>query len=1176
MAKGKLILICQSGGEFVTNDDGTMSYNGGEANAANVTSETPFNDLKLQLAEVCNLDQKTVTLKYFLPGNKKNLIVVKNDKDVKRMIDFHGDAITAEVFVMGTAGFDRSTLEMQSNRESAIQKDEMNHDNLHNKKDASAKRGKVRTKKDEKVPISPPGKRTRRATAAETEMQSDEDQEGGNGKSDDAMSEGTTDGTSSSAASDHGNEKADSDSGSDYAPRTRSSAHSSKRNSQSEIDVDASPADTVKKRRRTPSWRFGANGRPTIVSFPDNNYARSKSRGKSGKAIAETSGDRRSQRKSSRETSSGRKRARRSIVPEAGDSDQELDNLPGKESDSEENLPLTVCDDYALPETMVDAWKSAITGAGQEFDSVNQFRAALKKYAIANRFGYRFKKNDTSRAIGGCAAEGCTWRFYAVWVPTTQSFMIKTLNNVHTCDKESRKSAHPAKNWLDFGVALNYTQVWRGIGDAREQLHGSPKESYNKLPWFCEKLVETNPGSICKLVIGDKKRFKSLFVSFYAAISGFQNGCRPLIFLEATSMKSRYGEVLLIAIAIDGNEGFIPVAFAIVDVEDDNSWCWFLELLKTSILKSQPITFVVDRDTNLKNYVLAVFEDAYIGYSIYHLLASFKRNMKGPFHGDGKAFLTVHFLAAAHAVRLVGFKKSTEQIKVISSQAYDWIMQIEPEHWASSSFKGERYNYITEDVFESYSKLMEDYRHLPILQKVDALIRTMIDDMEDAKLDSTMWCTQLTALKEKELEDEKLKSRGLKVLISSDTLFEVREDSTHVVNLSIWSCTCMGWKETGLPCRHALAVFSLTGKNPYDFCSSYFTADAYRLTYAESIRPTPIDGPPLQQNTIHLEKEEAEALYVENAEGEKEGGGKGDYELEDAIKETEGKIEKGHGSIEDSEMEETNKEEGEKMEVQMYEGFKEGNEEGEGSNVDAENEEGSKVNSEKDEGSNVEAQKEEGGKLNAEKDEGSDVDAQKEEGGKLDAEKDEGSNVDAQKEEGGKLDTEKDEGSNVDAQIEEGGKLNAEKDEVSNVDVQKDEGSKLNAEKDEGSNLDAEKEADSKIDEEKEEDSKLDEQEEEGRKLDVEKDEGSKLDVEKEEGKKVNAGKDEGKMVKIREEHEDPNVFVLPPLVARPSSSIVKKEMDIGVETEGDMKRKVTCSKCKKVGHYKKSCRTKF
>lgn len=116
MAKGKLILICQSGGDFVTNDDGTMSYNGGEANAANVTSETPFSDLKQTLAETCDLNQETVTVKYFLPGNKRNLITVKNDKDVRRMIDFHGDAITAEVFVTGTPGFIRSAVEKQTNR----------------------------------------------------------------------------------------------------------------------------------------------------------------------------------------------------------------------------------------------------------------------------------------------------------------------------------------------------------------------------------------------------------------------------------------------------------------------------------------------------------------------------------------------------------------------------------------------------------------------------------------------------------------------------------------------------------------------------------------------------------------------------------------------------------------------------------------------------------------------------------------------------------------------------------------------------------------------------------------------------------------------------------------------------------------------------------------------------
>lgn len=116
MARGKLILICQSGGDFVTKDDGTLSYTGGEANATTINHETLFDDLKLEVAETCDLDQKTVSIKYFLPGNKRNLITVKNDKDVKRMIDFHGGSITADVFVTGSAGFDRSALNMNASR----------------------------------------------------------------------------------------------------------------------------------------------------------------------------------------------------------------------------------------------------------------------------------------------------------------------------------------------------------------------------------------------------------------------------------------------------------------------------------------------------------------------------------------------------------------------------------------------------------------------------------------------------------------------------------------------------------------------------------------------------------------------------------------------------------------------------------------------------------------------------------------------------------------------------------------------------------------------------------------------------------------------------------------------------------------------------------------------------
>nr|XP_043622114.1 uncharacterized protein LOC122593734 [Erigeron canadensis] len=1060
MAKGKLILICHSGGEFVTNDDATMSYKGGEANAINVTSETLFNDLKLQLAEACNFDQKTLTIKYFLPQNKKTLIILKNDKDVRRMIDFYEDAYTAEVFVTGTPGFEDIAINMQSNYNNEV----LNLDNVGKKIKEPVKRGRPCTKKDDTVLATPQVKRTRHATAAaaKTAVASDENQDVGTDMSDGGKSDASANETSLNDSSDYVCEKEDSDSGSDYRPKR--SPVQRKCNSQSEINigVESSPADTVKNRRCTPSWKFGPNGRPTIVSIPDEDSPGPKYSGKSEKA--ENSG-RNSLGKSSRLAAKG-----------------------------DHALPETVSD-YALPETVDDSWNLAITGVGQKFDSVNEFRAALKKYAIANRFGYRLRKNDKTRAIGECAAEGCSWKISANWVPMFQSFMIKKLNNVHTCDKNSWISTPSARNWLvstikdrlrelpylkpkeiangllqSFGVEVNYSRVRRGIGSARELLHGSATDSYNKLPFFCESLVKTNPGSIANLVISNKNRFKSLFISFYASVDGFQKGCRPLIFLEAASLKSIYGEILFTATAVDGNDGFFTVAFAIVDVEDDDNWRWFLEQLKASIVNSRSITFVIDRDKNLKNSVHAVFENAYVGYSIYHLLASFKRNLKGPFHKDGKGFLPVHLLAAAHAVHPAGFKKSTEHIKLISSQAYDWVMQSEPENWATSSFKGEPYNHIIEDVGDSYAKLMEDKRHLPILPKIDALIHMMIDHLEDAKLNASKWSTQLTASMQKVLEEEKAKAHGLKVLISSDTLFEVREDSTHVVNVTDQSCTCMRWKGRGLPCCHAIAVFSLTGKNLYDFCSSYFTADAYRLTYAEFIHPIPIDGQP-QRNPKET---------PQNLKGEKEECG-----MEDVNKETGERREKEDNSMEETYRAEINMEELENMKVQKDVSIKKGNEV---------------------KGSNTQK---EGCKLDADKVEGGDVDAQKDEGADQDVRKDEGISVhvdkvreidvvDVEELEDVNVDVEKDEDVNADV---EGIIENVLKDVVGNVDTDKHEGGTMDAEKDGGGNVDSETE------------------------------EVSDLDAEKEDS---NTGK-------LQEEHEDPYVLVLPPIPAKLSSSFMKK-----------------------------------
>ncbi|XP_026659503.1 uncharacterized protein LOC103704225 isoform X2 [Phoenix dactylifera] len=99
MIEGTIIAVCQFGGEFVSNDDGTMSYCGGEAHAINISCDMKFDDLKSELASMFNIDSSNLSIKYFLPGNQRTLIAISSDKDLRRMVDFNMSSITTDLYV---------------------------------------------------------------------------------------------------------------------------------------------------------------------------------------------------------------------------------------------------------------------------------------------------------------------------------------------------------------------------------------------------------------------------------------------------------------------------------------------------------------------------------------------------------------------------------------------------------------------------------------------------------------------------------------------------------------------------------------------------------------------------------------------------------------------------------------------------------------------------------------------------------------------------------------------------------------------------------------------------------------------------------------------------------------------------------------------------------------------
>nr|XP_043628251.1 uncharacterized protein LOC122599755 [Erigeron canadensis]XP_043628252.1 uncharacterized protein LOC122599755 [Erigeron canadensis] len=714
MAGKKVIAICQLGGTFKTLSDGTLSYDGGDAHAIDIDENSKYNDFKMEVAEMFNCALSSISIKYFLPGNRKTLITISNDKDLQRMIKFHGNSSSIDVYIM---------------MEEAVAPDVSNM----------------------------PASRSSRTTLSEAGMLTD-----------------TT-------------------------PCV--------------LDNDM---DEINPRVLLDSTFDVHNDLPIADEHID--------------------------------------------IP----SDIALSMyMPLRDSSDEKHTKAA------------QQWQHNITGVGQRFNNVNDFRDALRKYSIANQFAFKYKKNDSHRVTVKCKVDGCPWRIHASRLSTTQLICIKKMNPTHTCEGSTLTTGHQAtRTWVagvikeklkvspnykpkdivtdikeQYGVQLNYFQAWRGKEIAKEQLQGSYKEAYGQLPLFCERIMASNPGSLATFTTKDDSTFHRLFVSFHASICGFQQGCRPLLFLGSIPLKSKYQGTLLAATAPDGDDDVFPVAFAVVDTISDDNWLWFLHQLKAALTTCHDLTIIADTENGLRESVSEVFQDesVYHAYCLRCLSEQLIREFKGQFSHEVKRLIVDDFFAAAYAPTSGGFQRCIDSIKSISLEAYNWVVESEPIHWANAFFPGARYNHMTSNFGELFYSWASEAHELPITQMVDTIRGKIMELIYTRRAVSNNWLTRLTPLREERLEKESIKVCALQVFNSDpgDNKFEVRGDSIEVVDINSYDCSCKAWQLTGLPCCHAIAVIGCLGRDPYDFCARFFTTESYRLTYSESVQPIPSDDKPL-------------------------------------------------------------------------------------------------------------------------------------------------------------------------------------------------------------------------------------------------------------------------------------------------------------------------------------------
>ncbi|XP_017416415.1 uncharacterized protein LOC108327195 [Vigna angularis] len=191
-------------------------------------------------------------------------------------------------------------------------------------------------------------------------------------------------------------------------------------------------------------------------------------------------------------------------------------------------------------------------------------------------------------------------------------------------DKLSRK----------WNVGISRNMAFRARAMAKDNIEGSFKEQYRRIYDYGHELLRANPGSTVKIKVENSNEeciFNRIYVCLKACKDSFIS-CRPIIGLDGCFLKGKYGGELLTAVGRDGNEQILPIAYAVVEVENKDSWTWFLELFIANLggeAVCGACTFISDQQKGLLPAIQDLLPGVDQRFCVRHLYSNFRKKFPG-------------------------------------------------------------------------------------------------------------------------------------------------------------------------------------------------------------------------------------------------------------------------------------------------------------------------------------------------------------------------------------------------------------------------------------------------------------------------------------------------------------------------------------------------------------------
>ncbi|MFS7970689.1 putative transcription factor interactor and regulator CCHC(Zn) family [Helianthus anomalus] len=364
---------------------------------------------------------------------------------------------------------------------------------------------------------------------------------------------------------------------------------------------------------------------------------------------------------------------------------------------------------------------------------------------------------------------------------------------------------------------------------------------------------EPNPDSPTRV-------FKRIYICLDPLKLGFKECGRDILGLDGAFLKGSQQGQVLVAVGLDSNNGLYPLAYAIAEAENKDSWTWFLECLKDDLAlqNNSRFTFISDRQKGLIPALEKVFPAAEHRFCLRHI----HQNMKLKWRGKG-------------------FKDCL------------WACATARTGWAQSDV-------LLNNMCEVLNAKTVEGREKPIISCLEFLREYLMKRIVNVMKVQHQCKGPLTPKITEILDEIKKAAAQCTVKWCGDSRWQVQGTlGQYVVNVEQKVCTCRRWEFSGIPCKHAVAVnWDMAAHKqqvgpPEDWVHPCYYLDTWKKAYAYKVGP--INGPKLWPISL-VPTTLTPPLHHKQAGRPKKKRRRDQVEIEDAM-EKKGKLTKKDGTV---------------------------------------------------------------------------------------------------------------------------------------------------------------------------------------------------------------------------------------------------------------------------------------